>query len=85
MKLRDAVELTGEENLHLWLGWPDNFFTIEDRSTGLAWNVPADQMNGGWDAFEQFTLKGNGTVTLDLFSPEAVIGWITVSNEHEEE
>jgi len=78
MNLHEAAEIAGSENLHIWLGWPDNYFTIEDSGTGFTWSVYGDQINGGRDAFLQFSMSGTGRVTLADFAPGAVIGWITV-------
>jgi len=84
MNLHEAAQMVGEENLHIWLGWPNNYFTIEDTTTGFAWNVYGDQLNGGDDRFQEISLNGI-PVTLVEFSPQAKIAWITVIDFSEED
>lgn len=80
MNLLEAIHIAGDENLNMWLGWPNNYFTIEDYSSGFTWNITGDQLIGGWDKFQEFSLEGKSAVFSD-FSPEATIGWITVIKE----
>lgn len=78
MNLNEAVEIVGKENLHIWLGWPDNYFTLEDKNSGLVWNVDGDQLTGGWDAFQEYSMTGEPEITLDQFRTDAKIARIIV-------
>lgn len=84
MNLHEAALIAGEENLHIWLGWPNNYFTIDDSSSGLSWSVYGNQLLGGLDEFQRHAAEGT-PVALAQFSPDAQIGWITVVNYENED
>jgi len=84
MNLHEAAKIAGEENLYIWLGWPNPFFTVEDAVTGFSWNVPGDQIVGGRSKFEEISLSGT-PVTLAHFDVDAVIESITVVNVTDEQ
>lgn len=81
MNLHEAAEITGKDNLSIWLGWPDNFFTLEDQTSGLMWTVNGDQLIGGWDAFQEYSVTGKPEITLEHFEPDASIAGIIVINK----
>ncbi|MCD8186974.1 MAG: hypothetical protein LUD68_11265 [Rikenellaceae bacterium] len=83
MNLHEAARITGEENLYIWLGWPNNYFTVEDATTGFTWNIAGEYISGGAEKFQEITLHGT-PVTLAHFEPDAVIGSITIVNQIEE-
>ena len=77
MQLHAAAKIAGEENIHIWLGWPNDYFTIENTVSGLAWKVYGGQLIGGNDKFQEISMHGT-VVTLADFSPDATIASIAV-------
>ena len=79
MKLEEAVQVVGKENLHLYLEPSRLYYTVQDNISGVDWALPGYQLLGGWHKYDKLSEAGMLPEFSD-FLPDAVVAWITVTN-----
>ena len=82
MKLYEAAKIAGEDNLYIWLAWPETYFMIDDCTNGFSWKVEGRLLIGGDEKFQQISQSGT-PATLADFLPDARISSITVYKQRE--